>query len=160
MRVPSSLAILLLVLALGAAFHHAVVYGRHLGDPYSNTRFVFYGFPAMIIVGTVIKMELQGQWPLTGLLVWLGNRSYSLYLVHLPIISGFLLLASRFVAHPGKTGLFLLTVAFLGLIALAMEMCYCFVEKPSHLAARGLARHFKGLDAAEAASPPVVASRL
>ncbi len=138
-RISGLVASLLILLALAAAFYNAVRHGRYVSDPFSNTRCFFYGLPALVTVGTVVQMEIQGQWSLVKSLVWLGDRSYSLYLVHLPILSGFLLLASRFIHHSGRLEASLLILVVVVLLPIPMELCYRFVEKPSHLVARHMA---------------------
>jgi peptidoglycan/LPS O-acetylase OafA/YrhL len=65
---------------------------------------------------------------------WLGSRSFSLYLVHLPIA------ASVAVGLGGQPPLPLALALTLILALPATEIFYRFVERPSHLVARRAGR--------------------
>jgi peptidoglycan/LPS O-acetylase OafA/YrhL len=68
-----------------------------------------------------------------GPVQWLGSRSFSLYLVHEPLVVAVALLAGSSMALWGLLGL-----PMLALVLVAAEVFHRFVERPSHRFARSL----------------------
>lgn len=77
----------------------------------------------------------------------LGRRSFSLYLVHEPIV-----VAIAF-ALGGHAGLGLLAITALPLVVVVTEAFYRMIERPSHRWARWLAHRTSALFSAEATTP-------
>jgi len=48
---------------------------------YSNPRLLSFGIPSMIIV-IIFSLMKTGEGPIFSLLIYLGNASYSIYIVH------------------------------------------------------------------------------
>jgi len=114
--------------------------GAHHGSyKYDFTGRVFsYGIPAFFVLWMVVQMELQDSWRWIKLLAPMGDRSYSLYLVHVPIITIVFKLAARIFHHPTALVPFAAALISLGAIVVPIEIYYRWVEKPSHTAARRL----------------------
>jgi peptidoglycan/LPS O-acetylase OafA/YrhL len=91
-------------------------------------------------LGAAGAVFLVWQWPTaqnamtTPVMQWLGSRSFSLYLVHLPIA------ASVAVGLGGQPPLPIALALTLVLALPATELFYRFVERPSHLVARRAGR--------------------
>jgi peptidoglycan/LPS O-acetylase OafA/YrhL len=126
------LAALTLLLAWSWALFFGMRHGTYIGDHESPARVFVYGVPAVLTVWMVLQMELQNEWRWIAKLSVLGDRSYSAYLLHAPILAGLLPLAARLVPHADWIEAFLITVGAILFLALPIELCYRFVEKPSH----------------------------
>ena len=102
-------------------------------------RFLFGGFFVLLawwlLTHTFFKPAKQSS--LTRCLLHLGNISFSLYLIHYPLLQ---VCGLAWEKHFGsKPSNFLVPLAFCGLAILAAQLFYVLVEKPSHLLARKLA---------------------
>ena len=73
---------------------------------------------------------------------WAGSRSYSIYLAHLPILNFVWSLQNTF---PHLRGCTFYYVASVGLSALAAELTFRLVEKPSHAASRRISLGFPNI---------------
>ena len=142
-RIPTWAAVSALIFAAMSAFYWGTAHGRYMGFAAPVMRLAVYGLPALITVWIVLKMEVQGQWKGMRDFVWLGDRSYSTYLVHLPFIASLLLLCSKWAPHLGGMEVLLLTLLLLVLLNIPIELCYRLVEKPAHLLAKRLARRIR-----------------
>lgn len=125
-RVPPSLAL---------AIFLAGVYAEHVSK---DLMFVF-SFTSVFFLGTLIAREswlarLHHSAPL----VWLGKRSYSMYLLHLLCLNA---LEARVSIGSGAKAASVLALAYAG-TALAAEVLYRLVEQPARsFGRRFLARH-------------------
>lgn len=89
-RTPSLVGVLLatisLILFLNAARHdvgNLLGMGQALGDTIDFRRVIRFGLPAaMLVMGALICEQSFRRLPGSGLLVWLGDASYSIYLGH------------------------------------------------------------------------------
>ncbi|MFC4262689.1 acyltransferase family protein [Ferruginibacter yonginensis] len=59
-------------------------------------RVIFFGVPSFFIIAGVVRLEQQKQIKTNRILNSLGTASYSLYLIHLPIIAAFLKLTGKY----------------------------------------------------------------
>jgi peptidoglycan/LPS O-acetylase OafA/YrhL len=100
-----------------------------------------YGLGAVLLVWTVVQMDLQEKWTWLRRWAWLGDRSYSIYLLHYPIEVGVTALGARYLAHAGLGGVLVLVLAIAVCLAIAVELCYRLVEKPFQDAAKRIAPH-------------------
>ena len=120
-------------LLLSYWFVHAVGVPEHMAAAEHIAR-------ALQGLGAAGAVFLVWQWPTaqnamtTPVMQWLGSRSFSLYLVHLPIA------ASVAVGLGGQPPLPIALALTLILALPATEVFYRFVERPSHLIARRAGR--------------------
>ena len=101
-------------------------------------RFLFGGF-FILLVWWVLTHNLfkpAESSPVTKCLLHLGKISFSLYLIHYPLLQVCgLEWEKQFGSKPSN---FLITLAFCALTILIANVFYLLVEKPSHLLARRL----------------------
>lgn len=97
-------------------------------DVDSSLRFVYFGVPALCLCVFILTFEPLLQKRPIGLLMKLGNSSYSLYLIHAFVLSGggFVLSKVPFVANNSYLFVSLLIIASL----VAGYWCFKFVEQP------------------------------
>jgi peptidoglycan/LPS O-acetylase OafA/YrhL len=139
-RVGGRMAAIVIALAAVAAFAAGVAHGQFNVYEPDVVRVVCYGIPAAIVLGLVLQMELQGTWPWVGGLTWIGDRSYSIYLVHVPMLAAIQYLTVRWLKFSNPLEAVLIFVALFGLAILPIEAFYRWVEAPSHRLARKLAQ--------------------
>ena len=95
--------------------------------------------PALIYASRPVRDSLR--WPLRGV-AWLGERSYSVYLWHFPII--LLVFGRGPLVHPADLShLWLRVVAAVAVTVAVASLSYRFVEVPGREAGRRLARSFR-----------------
>lgn len=96
----------------------------------SFNRVLYSGIPAFILVLGVVRFETtRPSLRAPGFLLSLGDASYSLYLLHLPILAA----ACKLVAKAGVTNSFVVHALVLGIIFLVCVgsiLFYKFLEKP------------------------------
>lgn len=98
---------------------------------------VFYGLFAIYLITLCVTFPTLAE-QLTGrVCVWLGDISYSLYLIHVPV-----LLAVFYLLHRLMSVGAMIAVAFPAILLAAHAMHY-MVEKPSMTLGRKLAHRFK-----------------
>ncbi len=128
-------------MALIVAFLGGSSYGSFMSDPVR--RLFFYGIPAFLVVWMVLQMERQGRWPWMKMIAPVGDRSYSLYLLHLPFFALTFKIASGFLHPSTPVELFAISLFILFAITIPVEFYYQLIEKPSHHAARRLAQRME-----------------
>jgi peptidoglycan/LPS O-acetylase OafA/YrhL len=75
-------------------------------------RVVIFGIPSFLIILALVNLEMKTSFNIHPLFLQLGDASYSIYLVHLPIVAAFLKLLPKLpIVQP-----LLLSVACLGLL--------------------------------------------
>jgi peptidoglycan/LPS O-acetylase OafA/YrhL len=143
-RISPRLAILAIPLAAVVIFAWGSWHGIYLPDQDALPRLVFYGLPAVLLVGLVVQMDLQHEWGWLQSLAPLGDRSYAIYLVHFPVIAAFYRLAGKLPLLHSILGP-LVEAAGLGTcLWITVEGLHRLVEKPSHSLARRLSSLFSG----------------
>lgn len=90
-----------------------------------GTRVVAFGLPSTLLIIGLARMEAEGRVRPKGLLVQLGNASYSLYLTHLFVLSLF----GRMWSASGHTGTTVGNAAFLATTLLACCALALFVHQ-------------------------------
>jgi len=144
LRLPTVVGTALILASALWAWHFGALHGRFTGGGDQLPRLYIYGLPAMVVVWVVLKLETQHELKGARNLVWLGDRSYSTYLIHLPVLTTVLYLAAKWLKDPSPYTVMAVTFAAMLLIIIPMEICYRFVEKPSHLLAKRLANKVRG----------------
>lgn len=97
-----------------------------LPDPLN--RVILFGIPSFLIIIGVVKCELVKKIKTHNFFLYLGEASYSLYLIHLPVIVAFYRIISK--AGIQNNSLFHFLVFFvIGLICLFSILFYHLVEK-------------------------------
>ena len=124
------------VICFGLILASGAVRGSYFSSPEQLSRPLFYGVPALVIVWMMIQMNLQGEWRWLAALAPLGDRSYSTYLVHLPVVAVVYRLASGPLARTGEPAVPLIAILVLLALVIPVESLYRLVEKPSHHLAR------------------------
>jgi peptidoglycan/LPS O-acetylase OafA/YrhL len=134
-------AFILLLLGLWALPLGGISHGAF--GPYGDMRLrvLVYGVPAVIIVWVVLQMEAQGGWLWIRKLAPIGDRSYSLYLLHLPVLDISLRVISALAHHYDSAIADLLTYFAVGLLFLPAELLYQRVERPCQEMAKRVAPH-------------------
>jgi peptidoglycan/LPS O-acetylase OafA/YrhL len=138
-RISSGMAWCLLGAVLLFGFSAGLNHGRFLVVQREPIRLLIYGLPAFVVLWVVLQMEIRHQWSWLRKIAWLGDRSYSIYLLHVPVLAGLLMPASKWMTHSGSAEVFGVTVAVVCFIMIPVEFFYRLVEKPSHALAKRLA---------------------
>ncbi|MGC4100312.1 acyltransferase family protein [Ferruginibacter sp.] len=92
-------------------------------------RVLFFGVPSFLVILSLVKWELTKKVNIAKIFVDLGNASYSIYLIHLPVVAAFykvvvrLNFSSTFILQTLSLAL-LIIVSILGIVV------YKKVEKP------------------------------
>ncbi len=112
---------------------------QHQGDNLVMAqRFLFGGFFVLVVWWLLTNKFFYASEDslLTKSLIHLGNISFSLYLVHYPLLQVCgIAWEKQFGSKPSN---FFVPMAFCGLAIVAANIFYLFIEKPSHLLARKL----------------------
>jgi len=102
---------------------------------FTPARTVLYGPPSLCLVAGCVALEQAGRFPRLGIAEWLGRISYSLYLVHVPVLALVARLAGARLADIGGDALLLAVLMLAALPAAAVF--HRLVERPAQaLAAR------------------------
>ncbi|PZW50937.1 exopolysaccharide production protein ExoZ [Humitalea rosea] len=113
----------------------AMAAAQHLGGWHSDAwRVLLWGVPALLLITGALAVEAAGQVPRLGWLRLLGDASYSIYLLHGPLVGPVMRLM------PGApVAVYFLAAAVVS--AIAGIVCYWLLERPAtRLLRRGVAR--------------------
>jgi peptidoglycan/LPS O-acetylase OafA/YrhL len=138
-RLRRGLPVLLAGAALLPALYAAHGWLRPGMQPADWARLVVFGAPALLLVAGACAMGRAGGAAGLRLLEYLGDRSYTFYLTHVPVI----VVASRLVAAAAPSGMPapLVASAVRAAAVLAAGFAgYALVESPLHRSARSLRR--------------------
>ena len=92
-------------------------------------RVIFFGIPSFLIICGVVKFELSNTINVHNVLLLLGEASYSLYLLHLPLIVAFIKIIGRFNIQSTLIVEILLFIAIV-CICFVSVLFYKWIEKP------------------------------
>ncbi len=92
-------------------------------------RVLLFGFPSFLVILALVKMELSKTVKMPDLFLQLGDASYSIYLIHLPIVAAFFKVLAKFNIN-NSVVLFLLTCLLFIIICVAGIFIYHKIEKP------------------------------
>ena len=99
---------------------------KHLGNTH---RILSYGLPSFLIIVGSVALELENRLTVPWLMTYLGNASYSIYLIHYPLLS----LASKLVLKlhiVSLLGPLPSVILMIVTVTVAGCCCYSFLEKP------------------------------
>jgi peptidoglycan/LPS O-acetylase OafA/YrhL len=128
---PKLVAACAIALTAAALAHLAGMRGAYSGAPYGGwDRFLFAGVPFAVLLYAFVALELHSRVILPRALCAFGNASYSLYLWHELIASGYFRVFARFAHLHGVAGrstyLLLVVLATIG----TSVVLYALIEKP------------------------------
>jgi len=89
-----------------------------------------FGPPLALIVAMSLWMEKQGRWTALGKLSFIGDRSYSLYLLHVPIYQLVFKIVFIFQPHPSALIITLATLLAMAIMVPSTELLYQKIEQP------------------------------
>ena len=117
---PLLLAGILLFLTGAYLSNHGIT-GISSNANYVLNRVVLFGFPSFLIILSLVKMELNKSITVKKIFLHLGDASYSIYLIHLPLVAAFYKILAKL--HINNTLLLILlscilfaSVCFTGII--------------------------------------------
>lgn len=113
----------------GAAIHNK---GVGMVSPDFTGAFIrvwLFGIPSFLIILAVVKKELTSSVKMHPVFLHLGDASYSIYLLHLPVVAAFFKIAAS-LQTSNNTVLFLLSCVLLVAVCVAGILIYRFIEKP------------------------------
>lgn len=129
-RRPFWLKRLSVVMVGSAVLIYCAAYGRHtfMGGA------LRYGYQALFALFIAAVLLEEGSWKSTASrwLAWLGERSYTLYAMHLPLIA----LVSLMHEPTSIRGVWFLLLVALSVVALCTILLFRLVEGPSHAPSR------------------------
>ncbi len=131
-----------------ASHHGSYFFAR---DPL--TRPLFYGGPALVVVWMALQMDLQGQWRGLAALASAGDRSYTTYLIHFPLIAAVYHVAAPHYARTGHFAIPLVALTVVPILAISVECFYRLVEEPLRELARRASKRVASLMASPRAVP-------
>ncbi len=142
-RHPSMVVLLLLLLP-------SLIILRETGRASFYTHWVWFTFFDYVICILAMPALLYGSRPVTGRLaapmkggVWLGERSYGLYLWHFPVILAFYGIGSAGLAP--QTSHLALRIAGIWVVSIALAWgSFSLIERPGRLLGRRLGRQVEG----------------
>ena len=114
--------------------------------PNAFNRVVIFGIPSFLIISGLVRFELGRKIKLHNILLSLGEASYSLYLLHLPVVAGCMRIMTKFNIQNNVIlhGMLLIMIA---LICYASILFFKWIERPiiNKLNELGKKRSFKAV---------------
>lgn len=92
-------------------------------------RVIFFGIPSFFIITGIVKYELSNKIKVAKVFMLLGEASYSLYLLHLPLVIAAIRILSKFNIK-NNILIHVLLILVVGIICYTSIAFYKFVEKP------------------------------
>ena len=126
-----------------------LIFGFLLVDYSRSLMFIFSSLAALFLLHLMVKPSWLSRFHSTKLMIWLGRRSYAMYLVHILCLN---VLESRVSISSGWGVIALLLAAYF-LAAVVAQLLYLLVERPTQrLGKVWLARRAQRVPAATTAS--------
>lgn len=133
----------LFLMLMGAAYFNSVSPGLR-GSAAEWARVALVGLPAVGLVFTLASMDLTKAIQPPHIFQWLGDRSYSLYLIHWPIVVGLSWIVHESLSGAAVPAMTFVICGFGASLAISAVM-YRYVESPSHLFAKAISRRIYNL---------------
>lgn len=92
-------------------------------------RVLLFGIPSFLIILAVVKLEQSKTIRMHNIFLHLGDASYSIYLLHLPVVAAFFKLTARFNIDNAAV-LFILSCLLIVAVCAAGIFIYHKIEKP------------------------------
>ncbi len=92
-------------------------------------RVLFFGIPAFLIITGIVKLELSKKIAVHNILLTLGGASYSLYLIHLPLVAAFVRIIAKFNVHNNIVIHILLLIMVVAICCVSI-LFYKAIEQP------------------------------
>jgi len=128
-----------LVFLSGMLFIDLVRGGQYLGGYLQ--RAAFFGFSSALIIVGLVRLEKAGKILIPGLFAFLGNASYSIYLLHIPVFLVFFKVVMKFRGYGGNFYLerpLLSTILAIFLLLVLSSLNFICIEQPLHNQVRRL----------------------
>jgi len=115
-------SIIFLMSAIFSNFNHVLV---------NNTfnRVILFGIPSFLIITGLVKYELANKIKVHSIFLLLGEASYSLYLIHLPVVAASFKILEKFNVSNNLI-IHCLILLMVCIICYGSVLFYKFVEKP------------------------------
>jgi peptidoglycan/LPS O-acetylase OafA/YrhL len=129
-KVPVSWVYPLLISGIALFVFGAVCTNRSLSF-FSNGmgRVLFFGMPSFLIILSLVKFELYKNVQLKSIFLQLGDASYSIYLVHLPLVAAFYRILAKMQLN-NSVVLYILSIGLFAGVCILGIVVYNKVEKP------------------------------
>lgn len=92
-------------------------------------RVILFGIPSFFIIAGIVRYELDRKIKVHNQLVLLGEASYSLYLLHLPIVAAGMIILSKLNLQSGLTK-HIAVIALILVICIGSILFFKWVERP------------------------------
>lgn len=101
-----------------------------LGINFNINRVIFSGIPCLFLVMGAASIDINEEVQIPQFLIYLGDASYSIYLIHSPVISALIQLSLKFNILKA-TGSSLLLGCFIAVVSIGSScIFYSLIEKP------------------------------
>ncbi|MEO5999791.1 MAG: acyltransferase [Chitinophagaceae bacterium] len=117
-----------LFLAGAYIFDHGI-HNTNTHLSYILNRVVLFGFPSFLVILALVKMELNDTIRVKKIFLYLGDASYSIYLIHLPLVVAFYKVVAK-LGIQNKILLLLLNGLLFSAVCFIGIIIYLKIEKP------------------------------
>ncbi|HEX2683669.1 MAG TPA: acyltransferase family protein, partial [Ferruginibacter sp.] len=133
-KIPKILTWPILLVGTALFLTGAYIYNHEPHNSIGNMSHLFnrvtlFGFSSFLIVLALVKMELNKSMRVNNILLYLGDASYSIYLIHLPLVVAFYKILSRSGVQ-NEYLLFILNLLLFAVVCFAGIIIYLKIEKP------------------------------
>jgi peptidoglycan/LPS O-acetylase OafA/YrhL len=112
-----------------AVLNNSGIVVTSIGAQDALNRVLLFGIPSFLIILSLVKLELEKTVTVKNIFLQLGDASYSIYLIHLPIVAASFKLIAKLHIQNELLLFLLLTLLFAGVCFLGIAV-YNKIEKP------------------------------
>lgn len=98
--------------------------------PNTYNRVILFGIPSFFIITGLVKYETTKVVKMHSVLISLGEASYSLYLIHLPVIIGAIKLFGKLSLHTSNLVVHIFMIGVLTLVSIGSILFFKWIERP------------------------------